>query len=67
MHVLDGPPVIDESSGEPVEQLGMRRRRPQLAEVAGRAHEALSEVFLPDAVDHHAGGEGVLRGGYPVG
>ena len=36
-------------------------------EVAGRAHDALPEMVVPDAVDHNAGREGVVRTGEPAG
>ena len=38
-----------------------------LAEVVAGLDEAAAEVALPDAVDHHAGGERVLRIGDPAG
>ena len=38
-----------------------------LAEVAGGGHNAPPEVLLPDAVDHHPGGERILRAGNPFG
>src|SRR5687767_15059392 len=41
----------------------MRRRLAARAEVARRAHEAVAEVILPDAIDHDARGEGVVLAG----
>ena len=57
---LELPVVVDQPQREPIEQLGMRRRRAQLAEVVGRADDAAAEVMLPDAVDDHPRGEHVL-------
>src|ERR1041385_3646284 len=34
-----------------------------LAEVAGSAHNAIAEMLLPDAVDHHARGKRVFGAG----
>ena len=49
------------SAGEPVEQFRVRRLVAGEAEVVRRAHEALAEVVLPDAVHPHAGRQRVLR------
>ena len=46
-----------------VEQLGMRGPFAELAEVARRAHDAVAEMMLPDAVHHHARGERIVRVG----
>ena len=40
---------------------GMRRRRRLVAEVVGRADEAVAEMVLPDAIDHDAGGQRIGR------
>ena len=61
MQLFEAPAVRDEAAREPVEQLGMRRRLAELAEVARRADEPAPEMVLPDAVDDHAGGERILR------
>ena len=37
------------------------------AEVVGCAHQALAEVPLPDAVDHHPAGQRMVRPGQPLG
>src|SRR5438067_4633287 len=67
MQGFDGPSVFDEAMGEPVEQLGMRRRFAQPAEITRRANEALPEVMLPKTVDQDAGRQGMIRGGQPTG
>ncbi len=59
-------PRTDELRGEVVEQFGVRRLRPGNAEVVGRGDDAGAEVVLPDAVDHDAGEERVLRRRDPV-
>ena len=38
----------------------MGRRLAEPAEVARRAHDAVTEMMLPDAIDHHAGGQRVV-------
>ena len=58
-------PSFDELRGEPVEQLGMRRRLAHDAEVVRRAHQAFAEVVVPDAIDDDAGGQRMLRAGEP--
>ena len=45
----------------------MRRRVARHAEVIDGGDQALAEQVLPDAVDHHARGERVLRAGQPLG
>ena len=57
---FERPAIRDEPSRQPIEQRGMSRRfRPQ-TEVAGRAHQSVTEMPLPDAIDDHARGERVL-------
>ena len=57
MHRLDAPTPRDELGRQPVEQLGVARRRPGLAEVVGRGNDPLAKVEQPDPVDHHARGQ----------
>src|SRR5437868_6176256 len=45
----------------------MTWRRTDFAEVAERGHDAAAEVFLPDPVDHDAGGERVVVSRKPFG
>ena len=49
-----------------VEQLGMARRLTGCPEVVGRRDQSATEQMQPDAVDHDAGGERVLRRRQPV-
>jgi hypothetical protein len=67
MHRFHAPAARDELGGQPVEQFGVRRRFAHLAEVARRAHDALAEVMLPDAVHHHPRREGVIGRDEPLG
>ena len=62
VHRLDAPalltsPPVGEGWGEgkqtpcqPIEQFGMRRRRPGFAEIAERLDDAGAEVMLPDGL-----------------
>ena len=54
MDVLERPVVRDQLASQPVEQLGMRRVLPHVAEVVGRRHDPASEIVLPDSVHDHA-------------
>ena len=58
MQGLDGPTAPDEFAGEPVEQFRMTGKRADPSEVGGGSYEAASEMVMPDAVDHHSGGQG---------
>jgi hypothetical protein len=66
MHRLDRPAALDEAAGQPVEQLRMGGRLSQAPEIARRAHEALPEMVLPEAVDQDARRERMLGGGQPA-
>ena len=59
--LLDRPAVADEPGRQVVEQLGVRRRVAGDAEVVDARDQPLAEQVLPDAVDHHARRERVLR------
>ena len=48
-------------------KLGVRRPLAALAEVVGRANQALAEVVLPDPIDHDAGRQRVVGTRQPVG
>ena len=63
---LDRPAVLHERDSQVVEQLGMARRLPGCPEVVGRRDQSATEQMQPDAVDHDAGGERVLRRRQPV-
>ena len=64
---LHRPAVFHEAGGQVVEQLGVRRQLADVAEVVDRAHQAGAEQVVPDAVDHHPGGERVVGAGDPLG
>ena len=44
----------------------MGRRFAGHAEIAGGFHDARAEEFLPEAVDGHAGGQGIFRAQEPL-
>ena len=50
-----------------VEQLGVRWPLAEGAEVARGRNQPRTEMVLPDAIDHDAGEERVVRGGDPAG
>src|SRR5262249_49392797 len=58
---------IHELGGQPVQQLGMRRRRALESEVVGRADESAAEVVLPDSIHHYARRQRILGACDPVG
>ena len=61
-------PPAHELGGQPVEQLGVRRRRRRACRSrSASATMPAAEVVLPDAVDHHAGRQRVVRRRDPVG
>ena len=51
MHLLDAPASLHELPGEPVEKILMESAAAVPAKVAGRPHQALAEMVLPDAVE----------------
>ena len=68
VHRLDRPARGDEVGGQPFEQLGMGWRRASQAEIRRRGHDRLTEVVLPDPVDHHPRRQGPGRAfGEPAG
>ena len=64
---LEGPALGDELRGEVVEQLRVRGLVAEATEVVHGRDEAAPEEVVPDAVDHDASGERVLRGGDGLG
>ena len=66
-HRLLVPALGHELIGEPVEELGVRGRFAEVAEVAGVGREAAAEAQLPEAVHRQARGEGVGLVGQPAG
>ena len=64
---FDRPAGADELVGQVVEQFGVARPFAEFAEVARRADDAFAEMVLPDAVDHDAGRQRVVRPRQPFG
>src|ERR1044071_7460219 len=54
-------------AGEKIEQFRMTRFSALGAKVIGGAHQADTEMMLPNAIDHEPGNDGAVRGGEPVG
>ena len=67
VHRLEAPAPVDELGGQPVEQLGMARRRALRAEVLVGLDEPPAEVRLPEPVDRDPGRQRVLRVDQPAG
>ena len=59
--VLHGPAMLDKLHRQPVQQLRMRGSAAARSKVARRGHQAAAEMILPDAVDHHARRERIIR------
>src|SRR5438445_8301684 len=57
--------MLDEITGQPVEQLRMCGRLALAAEVAGRGHNSLSEMPVPNPVDDDARRQRMARSGQP--
>ena len=66
MDRLEPPAALDIGRRQPVEQLGMRRRRAVEPEVAGRGHDPAAEMIVPEPIDHHPRGQRIGRVGDPV-
>ena len=58
---------LDEAAGEVIEQFGVGRPFAELAEVDWRADDPTAEMLLPDAIDHDAGRQRIVRAGDGVG
>ena len=65
MDVLHAPVVLHEFDGQPVEQLGVRRRSPFAAEVKHRRHQRLAHVPSPDMIDGDPRRQRMTRVGQP--
>src|SRR2546428_335391 len=63
---FDAPALLNEPAGQPVEQFRMRGTLAIAAKVVHGAHNAFTEMVLPDSVDHDARGERVLRARDPA-
>src|SRR4051794_40485063 len=60
VQVFDAPAARDEPGGQPVEELGMAWGFAANSEVRRRRHYAPAEMVLPDAIDDHPSGEGMV-------
>ena len=60
---FERPSRCDESASLPVEQIGVAGPFAQGTEVAGSFDEAPAEVVLPDSIDHHPCGQGIVFAG----
>ena len=54
------PAVLDEIGGKPIEQIGVSGLFSIEAKVAWAAHDAASKMMLPNTVDKHPCGQGML-------
>ncbi len=52
---------------QPIEQFRMAGRLAELAEIAGRRHQAPAEMILPDAIDDDARRQRMIRARQPIG
>src|SRR5205823_2924245 len=60
------PTVADKLAGQPIEQLGVSRRRTGFSEVAQRRDDPCSKVVLPEPIDDDARGERVIGCSQPA-
>ena len=67
MQPLQAPAVLHESHCEIVEKLRVCWTIAKLAEIARRADDATTEIFLPDAIHNYASRQRVLFIKYRVG
>ena len=64
---LEAPAAGHEIAREPIEQLGMRGRVADDAEIAGRGDDAAAEMVLPEPIDDDACRQGMIGAGEPCG
>ena len=57
---LDGPPLLDESAGQIVEQFGMGGLVSKTAEVIHGGHDAAAKNVMPETVHHHPGRQRIV-------
>src|SRR5690242_2123881 len=57
---------VHQLAGEPIEQLRRCGTRATLAKIVERADQPLTEMIMPDAIDEHAGDNGISRESQPV-
>ena len=67
VHGFDGPALLDEFDGQPIEQRLVGGLFAEASEVIDAGDNALAEVPAPDAIGHHARGERVAGLGHPLG
>ena len=67
VHFFDAPAAPHKFGCQKIQQVGVSRAVPSGPEIARRADDAAGEMILPDAVDHHARGERIVRVGENVG
>ena len=60
-HFLGGPAFLDKIIGEPIEQLGMRGRLAEHAEVVRAGNDAAPKQVMPNAIGVHARGQRIRR------
>ena len=65
MHMFYAPARVHKLAGEPIEQLGMRRRFGLHAEVLRRGDNAVAEIGLPHTIHEYARGGRRFRIGDP--
>ncbi len=58
--MLQAPAVRDEFIREVVEEFGMARWAATDTEIAGRVHQTLAEMVMPETVHDHTSGEWVV-------
>jgi hypothetical protein len=63
---LELPVVINKPQRKPVQEFGMRRRRPEFAKIVGRADQSSSEMVLPDAIHDDTRSEHIVRRRNPL-
>src|SRR3954453_7495146 len=60
VNLLEAPAFLDETIGEPVEELRMARRLAQVAKVARGRRQSAAEVILPETIHQDARRQRVL-------
>src|SRR5207247_2418876 len=66
MQLLDGPAMLHEPRGQPVEQFRVRRLAAHFSEVVRRGNQSATKMLLPDTVDEHTGSQGIIGADQPA-
>src|SRR5438045_464467 len=66
MELLKAPASFHEFACQPIEELRMRWPFAFQAEVARGRHNSAAKMILPDAIDHYASGQWILRVGQDI-